>query len=202
MKKRSKNPACGVFSLWVCVWQWGLLLPHWCAFVITLIEFIIYLLCWTCLTLLPFSGGEKMILWPWGAARDPDLREDVQVLFCPFKSHQAELIKMNDTKNCCKLSLANEITKTLSWHAAHPSEVWWNYWLKFKSTAVIFPAVANLPCVSDGRNPHQRHSSYQVLDWGPGLTRVLQTILVLVKITPHDTSTANSRVLPEEHIKV
>lgn len=56
--------------------------------------------------------------------------------------------------------------------------------------------------VSDGRIPHQRHSSYQVLDWGPGSTRVLQAILVLVKITHQDTSTANSRVLPEEPIKV
>lgn len=57
-------------------------------------------------------------------------------------------------------------------------------------------------CVSDGRIPHQRHSSYQVLEWVPGSTRVLQAILVLIKITHHDTSTANSRVLPEEHIKV
>lgn len=32
--------------------------------------------------------------------------------------------------------------------------------------------------VSDGRIAHQRHSSYQVLDWGPGSTRVLQAILV------------------------
>lgn len=56
--------------------------------------------------------------------------------------------------------------------------------------------------VSDGTIPHQRLSSYQVLDWGPGSTRVLQAILVPVKITHHDTSMENSRVLPEEPIKV
>ncbi len=51
-----KKTACTrVFSSGACVGPWGHVLFVWSAFLITLIECIIYLLCWTCLTLLPFS---------------------------------------------------------------------------------------------------------------------------------------------------
>lgn len=189
----------GLFSLGPCVEQQGPLLPRWCAFLITLIEFIIYLLYWTWLTLLPFCGGEKNILGPWGAARDADL--GVQVLICPFKSHQAELIKMNDTKNCCKLSKANEITKTFNLHAALPPEVWWNWFELIDWLIESQINCSHIPscwkpalCVFDSRIRHQRHSSYQLLDWGPGTTRVSQAILVLVKklITIRQRKTRNT----------